>query len=183
MSHKILKSFFPTEEHVHAFQRLINNHIWEMEAHDKHMAMVKKDPKTYQPYPAPVAHPDVLNCIVNKNGKYNIDFEIVDDSTVGTLEERKNRLSTQLHQSVQSAVEKIIPARKRPLVNIEVHDILVVPEEERTKAQKKRLTAVQSQDEAINKLLRHHAQIESDIHDLTDKTIDGWKFPPLPEVK
>jgi hypothetical protein len=85
MTHKILKSLLPTEDHINSFQRLCNMQIEEMRAHKKHMANVVKDPENYHPYPAPIAHPDIMAVIVEEDDDFNIKFEIVDDIPVPTL--------------------------------------------------------------------------------------------------
>lgn len=174
--HKILRSFFPTEEHEHAFQRAVNLQIREMELHDAHMKMVKKDPKKYQAHPAPVAHPDIMAAITkDKNGAYNIAYEIVDP--VVSIDEKKDALSNELTTAVAEAIEAVLPRRKAPLLEIEAVDLAKV--EKPDKAQKKRITEIEDTFKKVETIRRHFAETQSQIHDLTEKDIDSWKLPPV----
>lgn len=174
--HKILRSFFPTEEHEHAFQRAVNLQIREMELHDAHMRMVKKKPKEYQPHPAPVAHPDIMAAITkDKDGVYNIAYEIVDP--VMTLEEKKDALTNSLTAEVGRAIETLLPTRKAPLLEIEMAELGRLEKPDKT--QKKRITEINDTFKQVEVVRRHFAEVQSQIHDLTEKDIDSWKLPPL----
>jgi len=134
MVHRISKALLPTEEHESAFQRLCNNQINELRAHKEQLANVEKtkdlkddDPNKYQPYPAPGAHPDVMNSVVPDGDDWNIDYEIFDEEEERkknrTLEEKKNDLTHQLNLKAVKLQEKIHPARKRMMLSIEVQAI------------------------------------------------------------
>lgn len=179
--HKILKSLLPTEDHVNSFQRLVNAQIEEMRAHKKHMANVKKDPETFQEYPAPGAHPDVMNAIVAAGDDFNIEFEIVDDTPVPTLEEKKAALRSQLNKVVFDAQEKIMPTPKYKLLALKANKSSKVEAEKRTKEQIADVAAMASLGEKFARLSEYHTQIDSDIYDLEEPAIDKYKIPALPE--
>ncbi len=189
MAHKILKSLLPTEEHVNAFQRLCNNQIEEMRAHAAHMKMVKKDPKKYQAYPAPHAHPDVLNCIVKDGDDFNLKFEIVDDVApppppTPTLDEKKIALAVELYNAAASVRAEVTPPQlKARLHHLEIAKINAIPESDRTVEQSKKMNAEKAVGNFLMVLEEVIARAESEIHDLTEKNIGNWKLPKFPEIK
>lgn len=183
MPHKILKSLLPTEDAVNSFQRLCNTQIDEMRKYDAHMANVKKDPKTYHPYPPPGAHPDIMSAITTEGNDYNISFEIIDDTPVPTLADKKAALSASLNQATFAAQEKILPTPKRNLMAIKANKASSIKEADRTAQQAADTTALRAFDGAFAALSEYHAQCESDIYDLTEKTVDAYKLPAAPEGK
>jgi hypothetical protein len=183
MPHKILKSLLPTEEHVNSFQRLCNTQIEEMRKYDAHMVNVKKDPKTYHKYPAPVVHPDIMASIIAEGNDYNVSFEIVDDAPVPTLEEKKNNLYAKLNKIIFDAQEEILPTPKRKLLTLKATKAGAIKPEKLTVQQKADLIALQPYDEKQSALMEYHIQCENDIYDLTEKTVDVYKLPPIPQGK
>ncbi|SRR5216683_1072489 len=223
MVHRISKAFLPTEDHESAFQRLCNNHINELRAHKKQLANVEKtkglkddDPNKYHPYSAPGACPDVLNAVVSYGDDWNIDYEIFDEEEERkknrTLEEKKNDLSHQLTLKAVELQEKIHPARKRPLLNMEVQTIqneinevigkfvsdsqakgkLLTTEEflakrkelvsKLTEERKKKLDHSERVEKKFNAILFYLAKMQDAIHDLDEKNIDSWKPEVFPEI-
>lgn len=185
MPHKILKSLLPTEDHVNSFQRLVNEQIEKMRIHDAHMKLVAQDPENYHPYPADVAHPDIMAAIVKEGDDYNIEFEIEDDVTPPplTLEEKKTKLSQVLIVEASQLQEKIFPARKRSLAAIENSKIFAIEEKDRTDVQKKSINDYQKKVLQLEKINHHYAEMEASIEDLTEANIDGWKPAPFSEFK
>jgi hypothetical protein len=121
--------------------------------------------------------------IVTEGSDYNISFEIVDDTPVPKLEEKKAVLNAQLNSAIFSARETIIPAAKIHLLSIKVNKALAIAEKSRTKDQVSDIAAYQNYNNATTSLSEYAAQCASDIYDLTEKTIDAYKFPPIPKVK
>lgn len=175
--HKIDRAFFPTEDHEHAFQRLCNNFIAEKRIHKEHMRMVKKteglpddDERKYQPYPEPDAHPDVMSAVVEDGKDYNIQYELFDGRT---LEEKKQELISSAIKTAEGLKEKIYPFRKLPLLMSKINN---------EKASKAEIELGKSIVDKFNLVDHHFAQLQSDIHDLTEKNIDQWKPEDFPEV-
>lgn len=185
MPHKMNKSLLPTDEHVDAFQRLCNTHINEMRMHDAHMKRVTKDPKKYHPYPAPSAHPDILNSIVKDGDDYNIEFEIIEEKPVPlTFEEKKNKLVFELNKSFFDAQQSFMPPLlKQRLAAMEIGKIMIIEDAQRTPEQKKIMAEYQKKEKRLNELAFILAKAESEIHDLTEKNIDSWKLPIFEEPK
>lgn len=181
--HKIMKSVFPTDQHVNSFQRLINRQIEEMRVWDKQMANVKKDPKKFHPYPAPMAHPDIMNSIVQVGKDYNIEFELVDDTPKVTLEDKKAMLANVLTAQATKLQEAIMPARKNALATIKVMELLVVKEEDRTPEQQTFLEQHAAKQQAAQVIFAHMAKMHDAIEDLTEDNIDDWKPETFPETK
>lgn len=183
--HKIDKTFFPTEEHESAFQRLCNEHIKELRSHKKHMTMVEKtkhldgaDPEKFQSYPAPSSHPDVVNSVVQDGDDFNVAYEIVDNETI---EEKKLKLSHFVGNKAIELQRTIMPPRKRAMANIELAELLILKSP--SPDQLARTQELQSKNKAIIAVARHLAEMESQIEDLTEKNVDKWKPAPFPEIE
>jgi len=178
--HQIAKSLLPTNKHVDAFQRLINVQIDEMRAHDRQMANVKKDPKKFHPYPAPVAHPDIMASIVREGSDYNVEFEVIDDTPKKTLEEKKQDLANAVLDEATKLQERVIPARKRPLISLKIVEIEAIKKEERTKDQQSFLDEQAAKQKALQDIHLHAMTAVDAIEDLTVDNVDAYVIAPLP---
>lgn len=181
--HQILKSLLPTEQHQNAFQRLCNRQIEEMRVWKKQMMNVAKDPKKFHPYPSPVAHPDIMASIVPVGNDFNIEFEIIDDTPKPSLSEKKSMIARQVMDEASKRQEKILPARKSPLIAIKIAELSSLPEEERTPDQKVFLGQHAAKARVISAIHLHCATLLSGIEDLTEDNIDAWKPMDFPEIK
>lgn len=207
--HKINRTLMSTEDAENAFQRLCNNHINEKRAHKHRIEMVEKtkhlkdgDPDKWAMCPPPSAHPDIEGAIVEDGDDYNIQYELFDDVPPKTLEDKKNDLNRHLVIDAEKAHEKIYPRRKSMLLDMDVDDIKkdvadqynkLKPKEKKPEAlqalydglpddKKSKLALHTSVHEKRQKLMRHLAEQQAAIHDLTDKDIDTWKHEPFPGV-
>lgn len=205
--HKINRSLLSTEDAEASFQRLANNHINELRAHKHRIAMVEKtkhlkdgDPNKWTICPPPGAHPDIVNSIVEDGDDYNIQYELFDDEPVKTLDDKKNDLNHTLVVDATKAQENVYPSRKTMLLDMDVDDIkkdvthkynlirdknpeiLQKLYDDLPDDKKSKLSLHRSIEEKRQKILRHLAEQQAIIHDLTDKNVDTWKHAPFPEV-
>lgn len=148
-------------------------------AHSKTIGMPAPTPKI----------PGLEICIVrtpanaDEEESFASAYEIVDDlpppPKPPTLDEKKMTHASAAHALFQKAINDAIPPLKRRLWAMTYQDIMQKPEADRTDADK----VAQRQHEARAKYerdaQRHLARLESEIHDLTDDTVDGWKPEPF----
>jgi hypothetical protein len=133
------------------------------------------------------------------------DYEIEDDTPPPpTLDQRKHLLAAQLHASAMEAQAAILPPLKARIWNIEYARISAAvaavpgkpgtvdtPAETSEALRKRALKTLKKEDAEF--LLAHEgrlkkldaihyqmAKLESEIHDLTEETIDAWKPAPFP---
>lgn len=178
--HKIHHSFFPSESHENAFQRLCNAHIEELRAHSAQMRMVKKSPETHHPYPAPSAHPDIMAAIVKDGDDFNVEYEVIRP----TFEEKKSELVHRVSQAAMSAMNEVsVSPLKRRLAAMEIQEILSMDEKKLSKTQKRKLDDHNQRDKKINDIQLKLAQAESEIDDLTETKIDAWTMPSFEVTK
>ena len=182
--HKIDKSFFPTEEHEDAFQRLCNSHIQELRAHDKRLKMVEEtknlpddDPEKWVDCPAPVAHPDVAAAVVKDGKDYNISYQIVDGRS---LDEKKQSLLSEVVSKASELQEKIYPMQKRNLLSMKCQ--MAMKSQSKTKEEEGDLSMHEKINEKSQQVNFHLAKLQSEIYDLDEKNINEWKPAPFPEV-
>jgi hypothetical protein len=205
--HKINRALLPTEIAENSFQRLVNNHIDELRAHKHRLEMIEKtkhlkdgDPNKWTICPPPSAHPDIINSIVEDGDDYNIQYELFDDTPPKTLDDHKNELNHILNIAARTAHEKIYPSRKMMLLEMDVTDINQDVMDAYNKLKKKTPEALQALYDGLpkakkdkldqyktiqskqQKVMRHLAEQQAEIHDLTDKNVKTWKHAPFPEV-
>jgi hypothetical protein len=147
----------------------------------------KRDHLTTEGVPAPTAHPAVEAAVRRIPGTVDVpddfvaDYQIVDDTPAPpTLAERKAALAAGVSMQASAAANEIMPPLKSRLVTLQVIDANAVPEDERTEAQKTTMAEHNLRSKRMQAVNRHHAELESQIDDLTDETIDGWKAEPFP---
>lgn len=128
-------------------------------------------------------------------------YQIVDDMPPPpTLDERKNQIAQDVITAATAAIAKISPPLKQAYWNIEYArvqgDIAKVPVKEgetqdtwlsraldvvkkKSPEDYASYVAQENRAKAIGSIHRVVAKAHSDIHDLTEKTIDGWVAPNL----
>jgi hypothetical protein len=109
------------------------------------------------------------------------DFEIVDDTPPApTLDQRKQALAHQAAQAFHEAQAKIVPPLKARLVAIEVQRAMMVEEAKRSPAQAATLKAADDRNARLEMIHFHLATLESEIHDLTEDSIETWRPKAFP---
>jgi hypothetical protein len=157
----------------------------------------KKDHLMTEGKPAPTAHPMVEASVIRIPGKvldaargivepddFKADYQIADDTPAPpTLEQKKAALAQLALNEAASLIEQIAPRLKSRLFDFQVRD-----------ASARRLsgTASDADEEVMDEhasrgekqdaIMRHLAEVESQIHDLTADHVDVWKAPPFPKV-
>ncbi len=161
---------------------------FDFEAEVKKFVQAKKDHLMTEGVPAPTAHPVVEASVrripgtIHTPDDFVADYSIIDDTPPPpTLDERKSALATQVNDQVTALTSQIAPPLKQKLFQFQVNDATSVPEADRTNAQKAVIADFLERDRKLQGIYRHAAELESQIHDLTDATIDGWKPAPFPE--
>lgn len=185
------------------FQKGVEEYVKELNSHVGHMKMV--DEGKAQAYPPPQAPAEIVAAISldEKNGLYFSDFEIVEDGPTPEqqLRSAKDELLARVTQMEVLASNYIAPPGKRRKIHIRHGDAVVRVAREsledgtlRKIGNKIGLTsgreftrdeqAAVSEAEALVKGLdavsRHAAELHSQIEDLTQETIAGWKPSPFP---
>jgi len=129
--------------------------------------------------PRPTAHPLVERAIkrVQKQGfpdQYVADYVVIDDTPPPpSLEDKKNKLMSELRAAEAVAMNSVLPHRKTRLVHLNSNKALTVSEEQRTDEHKKDIELLEKIKAFNEKIMRIAAQAESDIDDLTEQTIDS----------
>lgn len=137
--------------------------------------------------PAPATPHSLVGAVVSRvqhpieDGKpddFVAAYEIIDDTP--PLETRKGALAHEVTVRAQAAMDAITPPLKKGLWSHLYADAASVPEEKRTAVH----TAIVSQHLDRNKreqaVLRHLAEMHSQIHDLTESDIESWVPAPFP---
>jgi hypothetical protein len=110
------------------------------------------------------------------------DFEVIDDTPPPpSLEERKMALAVQVQAAATQALHAFTPPLKARMLNLQVAEAAVIDETKRTSVQRALLADAESRAKRELAVHRHWAELESQIHDLTEATIDQWKPAPFPE--
>jgi len=131
----------------------------------------------------PTAHPLVERAITRiqtkgQPDKYVADFIIVDDTPPPpSLEDKKNKLISDLRFAENTAMEKILPARKIRLAHIKCADAMSLDESVRTAEHNKDIALIVTVQGVREQYALIAAKAEADIEDLTEQTIDNWQLP------
>lgn len=202
MTQIILRSTVPAD-----FAKQVEEHARELNAHAEHMALVAK--KEAEPYPAPEAHPLIAASVLDLDGKFVPDFQLVDRIPVprgnaAALEARKAELRTDLAQREIAAINAIVSPGRRKLAGIHQNDAYL----RRGAALTRKNAAQESKDEqalaavesdiaeadaeiarvskinaAIVELQRKHAEVEIMIDDLSFDDINEFELPDVGGAK
>src|SRR5712675_1762141 len=172
MAFEIHTSQFWNGADQNAFDNAVKNYIDTL--HSFNMIVGK---------PRPTAHPLVERAIkrVQTQGqpdKYVADYVVVDDRPPPpSLEEKKNKLLSDLRFAENAAMEKILPARKIRLAHIKYNDALSLDETVRTAEHQKDIELITTVQGFRNQYALIAAQTEAAIEDLTEQTVDSWQLP------
>lgn len=160
---------------------------FDFEAEVAKFVQVKKDHLTTEGVPAPTHHQLVELAVRRIPGSEDIpddfvaDYSIVDDTPPPpTLDEKKNALADQINAEAMALINKIDPPLKRKSLRFKINDAFAVPEDERTDAHKTLIAENIARDRKVETIQRHAAELESQIHDLTEDQVDVWKGAPFP---
>ena len=164
--------------------------LFDFEAEVRNFIQAKKDHLTTEGVPAPTTHHFVEAAVrripgtVNQPDDFVADYTIVDDTPPApTLDERKSALAAQVNADAAALLNQIAPPLKQRLFQFQVNDASRrAPLGTQTDADKAIIAESIARQEKIDAVYRHVAELESQIHDLTDETIDGWKAAPFPEA-
>jgi hypothetical protein len=124
------------------------------------------------------------------------DYVITDDTPPPpTLEQRKTVLADEASHAAIIALNALVPPRKRNLFAFRHRDALAafvildrkMAEATMSKADFEILASPhrvimaehEDREAKVQAVYRKLAQVHSDIDDLTDETVDGWKLPPF----
>lgn len=109
------------------------------------------------------------------------NFVIIDDTPPGpTLDERKAVLAQAAHAAAMARVDALDPPLKRRLAQMTVARIMRIDEADRTDADKATLAHFGDNGVRTEAIFFHLAELEAQIHDLTEATIEGWEPAPFP---
>ena len=154
------------------------------------LIQAKKDHQKTEGIPAPYGPALVESAVRRVPGSIDppkaddfvADYEVVDDTPPPpTLDERKGALAMTSQAVAQSIIDKIDPPLKRRLTQMDYANAMAVPEAKRTSPQIAAIAARETRKARVDATMYHLATLESQIHDLTDKTIDGWTPAPFPK--
>lgn len=157
------------------FEKAIADHIKALKAHQLTIHE-----------PVPTSHPMVEHAIRRvqypiddkKPDDFVADFQVIDDSP--SLDERKAALGQSIRQEANGLIQAIMPPLKQRLWEMQYQDAIAIDVKKRSSAQKTEIAKYEAKVSKVQAIMRHLAQQESDIHDLTDATIDGWRAAPFP---
>jgi len=106
------------------------------------------------------------------------NFTILDDTL--SLDDRKVMLANSLTQKANAAAKVVMPPLKQRLWEFEYLDASAIDPKKRNAGQKAVIAAHDVRIAKVQAIHRHLAKLHSEIHDLTDATIDGYKAAPFP---
>ncbi|NEU95667.1 hypothetical protein [Bradyrhizobium uaiense] len=139
----------------------------------------------HEPYPAPLAHPDIaasIKAITGADGSvtYVPDFEIVnDDPTPAQIfAAKKALLLNAVHHAEQEALKQTqLPLGKRRLADLREVDIRGADPRTIGAADQQHLADQESRRAKVDAIVRAAAQVTSDIEDLTTDNVDTFTIP------
>lgn len=109
-----------------------------------------------------------------------IDYEVIDDVPVPTLEERKAKLINEIRTAEAAAHLAIIsPARER-LMYLDLAPVHHKSVAERSPTETELLARAQGIADRKSRVQRHAIGQEIEVEDLTAETIDGWQPAAFP---
>lgn len=139
----------------------------------------------FEPYPAPIAHPDIVAAVktdiaADGNVTYVPDFEIVNDDPTPEqiLAAKKEALFHAVSQAEAVAIDAVqLPPGKRRHANIREADIRA--KDHQAAADTQHLADQESRRAKVDAIARKAAQVMSDVEDLTVETVDAFSIPDL----
>jgi|SRR5882724_6973010 len=156
-----------------AFENAVQNYINTMHAFN--MVVGKPRPTAVHPL---IERAVRRIQIQGQPDKYVADYVVIDDTPQPpSLEDKKNKLMSDLRFAENAAMEKVLPARKIRLAHIKYADALSLDESVRTATHQEDIDLIGK----VQGIREHYAliaaQAEAEIEDLTEQTIDSWQLP------
>jgi hypothetical protein len=187
------------------FSLSVQQHALDLATHYTHMEEVVKqavlpdgyEGKTHQAYPTPHTSPLIDQAVRrDTNGKFIPDFQIINDRAsteqlaVRRLRKKKDALTTLVTEEETRCLETIIPARKRRFLQIQYADVMVkrtfgdggILQDYRSSEELAFCKDYENRASQFQVVIRHAAQLHSDIEDLTLQNVDSWTMTPFPNV-
>ncbi|MGY0573714.1 hypothetical protein ACTGJ9_023705 [Bradyrhizobium sp. RDM12] len=138
----------------------------------------------HEPYPAPIAHPDIVAAVATNIGAdgttYAPDFEIENDDPTPEhiLAARKALLLQAIEQAEEDAVNcLLLPVGKRRLADQREVDIRRADPTDISESDKEHLADQESRRAQVDAIVRAAAQVMSDIENLTADNVDTFELP------
>lgn len=134
----------------------------------------------YEPYPEPIAHPDIVAAVATTTGADGSitcmpDFEIVNDDPTPEqiLAAKKAFLLQAVQQAEQDALKAVqLPLGKQRAADIRETDIRA--KDNQAAADTQHLADQESRRAKVDAIVRAAAQIMSDVEDLTAANVDTF---------
>jgi hypothetical protein len=177
MTHLVLRSSIKDEK---TFARDVDTHAEELRNYKLHYAAVLRGEADL--YPPPSASADVAKAVSRPD--FMPDYKIVDrlpvqHGDIAALTQCKNELQQQINIMELAAVHALLPPGKWRLAGIEYGLALSKPPEEQSTQEKAIVAAHGSRLRTLDAIKLHHAQLESQIEDLTFDTVNDWVPTPF----
>lgn len=139
----------------------------------------------FEPYPAPIAHPDIVAAVktdigADGNVTYVPDFEIENDDPTPEqlLAAKKEALLHAVSCAEAEAIGAVqLPPGKQRHADIREADIRA--KDNQAAADTQHLADQESRRAKVDGIFRKAAQVMSDIEDLTLETVDAFSLPDL----
>jgi len=154
----------------------------------KDHVQAKKDHLTTEGVPAPTAHPAVEAAVRRIPGSattpddFVADYQIMDDTPPPpTAEERKAAVAAQINADATAALNAITPPLKARLWGIQYGEAMVARSNGQATAEHEAMIAEhEARGARFQQVIRHAAELESQLHDLPDDMVDIWKPAAFP---
>jgi hypothetical protein len=176
---------------------------FDFEDEVKKFVQAKKDHLLTEGVPAPTHHPWVEMSVrripgqVERSGGMTIiqpddfvpDYTIIDDTPPPpSLAEKKAKIADEINRQAEALASQIAPPLKRKLFDVRIRDahqaagLAQAAHQEPSAADKATIAEHEARNAKIDAIYRHVAELESQIHDLTEDQVDVWKGAPFPDV-
>ena len=177
---------------------------FDFETEVRNFVQAKKDHLNTEGVPAPTHHPWVEASVrriageIQRSGATTIihsddfvpDYQIVDDTPPPpTLDDKKAKLAQDVGMQANALAEKILPRLKRKLFDFQAGDaakaiaLAQEAQQEPDPVHKFAWDAHLARQEKVEAIYRHAAELESQIHDLTEDQVDVWQGAPFPSAE
>jgi O-phosphoseryl-tRNA(Cys) synthetase len=186
MTHKIHLSKFTTD---FPFKEAVEAHAAALAQWNDHMRNVEKG--LADPYPPPLAHPDINAAVrkdVNKKGQVNYvaDYEIVDDlpkpDEAQVFRDKQHSLRIKVTSAEAEARHAVLPSGKHRVMAHRACDIHAIEEKDRTADDLAFLAQYGKTMDRLNAIDRRAAKALAEIEDLTARNIDSWSVPDFGDI-
>lgn len=172
MTHLILRSCVPDEN---AFARAVEMHAEELRNYARHSEVVSRGDAQYYPPPAALADVDAS---VRKSD-FTPDYTLVDalpvqHGDIRALESRKEDLRAKIAEMENAAIHAVLPRGKWRLNNLLYSNAVGKSNDTRSSEDHTIINDHLLRLARVHNIQLHHAQLESQIEDLTFDNINDW---------